>query len=126
MAANSTNGLVYDRAAQTQRVSIHRICDKRRLETLAVRPLIRQSYSLNGCLCPTCPQSEEGKITQEPEEAQSGELVFGRWMADRRNTLSHSQTTRTPKSDAPISKSTHLVMQRAGNTGASTGKGEPF
>lgn len=32
MAANSTNGLVYDRAAQIQRVSIQCIWDKRRLD----------------------------------------------------------------------------------------------
>ena len=54
MATNSTNGRVYDRAAQTQRVSIRCICDKRRLEMLAVRPLIRQNYI----------QFEGGKIIQ--------------------------------------------------------------
>lgn len=72
MATNSPNGLVYDRAAQTQRVSIHCICDKRGLEMLAVRPLIRQSYILNRSLV-----FEEGKIIRQPEEAQSGELVPG-------------------------------------------------
>lgn len=49
--ANSTNGLFYDRAAQIKRVRVQRVCDKRRLEMLAVRPLISRSYILNRSIC---------------------------------------------------------------------------
>lgn len=62
MAANSTNGHVYDRAAQTQRVSIHWIFDKRRLDMLVVKPLIMESYILNRSFYLTCAQFEVGKI----------------------------------------------------------------
>lgn len=51
MATNSTNVRFYDRAAQTKRVSMHRISDKRRLEMLAVGPLIRRSNIWNQSVC---------------------------------------------------------------------------
>lgn len=44
METNGTNGLVDDRAAQRQRVSIQCVCDKRRVEMLDVEPLIKQSF----------------------------------------------------------------------------------
>lgn len=111
MAANSTNGLVYDKAAQTQRVPIHCICDKRGLEMLAVRPLIRQSYILNRSFC-----LKKGRLYSSQRK-----LKVENWSQDEPQKPTPFPTVRpvrTPKSNAPISKSTHLVMQQAGNTGA--------
>lgn len=99
MAANSANGLVYNRAAQTQRVSIHRVSDKRGLEMLAVRPLIRQSYILNRSLC-----LKRGRLYGSQRK-----LKVESWSLDEPQKPTPFPTVRpvrTPKSDAPISKST--------------------
>lgn len=120
LGANSTNGLFYDRAAQIKRVSMQCVCDKRRLEMLAVRPLISRSYILNRSVC-----LKTGRLHSSQRKLK----VENRRLDEPKKPTPFPTAARpewTPKSDAPISKSTHLVMQRAGNTGASTGKGEPF
>lgn len=74
---------------------------------LAVRPLIRQSYILSRSFYPTCPQFEEGKIIEQPEEAQSGELVFGWWMTQRNQHPFPQSGQYVPQSQTLQSKSQH-------------------
>lgn len=77
---------------------------------LAVRPLIRQSYILNRSFC-----LKKGRLYSSQRK-----LKVENWSLDEPQKPTPFPTVRpvrTPKSVAPISKSTHLVMQQAGNTG---------
>lgn len=90
-ATNSTNGRFYDRVAQTKRVSAHCISDKRRLEMLAVRPLIRWSNIWNQPVC-----LKRGRLHSSQRKLKAGNC----WLDEPKEPTPFPTTRpeRTPKS----------------------------